>query len=64
VKLTLSPKESRLFDIADAIAAKHAKGFFQTTYIVNKIRLRTDIWNVLCSEAGRRTLSDPEGKER
>ena len=51
--------DARLFAIAHGIASRHVKKRFFESYtseLVRKIRLRTEIYNALATEAGRRAL--------
>ncbi len=57
----LSDDERILMTIADTIAERHAAGWLSTTRLVNKIRLRTDVFNALRSVAnGRAALNAME----
>lgn len=50
--MKLMDDQLELLAIADEIAEKHASGFFAVTRLVNKIKLRTAIFNALCAASG------------
>ena len=56
--------QKRLFAIADEIASRHAKGWLKSTYVADKIRLRTEIWDALLAEARRSAPVNEEKQER
>jgi hypothetical protein len=50
--MKLMDDQLELMATADEIAEKHAGGFFATTRLINKIKLRTAVFNALCLAAG------------